>query len=102
MPTTRAKIEFGVKYGSDTEKVKKIVLDEIKGIKGVLKEPEPVVVFDELGDFALKFKAFFWVSSIEKKIEAKEEALAAVYNALNKNKIGIPFPTRTIYLKEEK
>ena len=102
LPTTRAKIEFGVKYGSDTEKVKKIVLDEIKGIKGVLKEPEPAVVFDELGDFALKFKAFFWVSSIEKKIEAKEAALAAVYNALNKNKIGIPFPTRTIYLKEEK
>ena len=99
LPMTRVTIEFGVKYGSDVDKVRKIVLNEINKIKGVLKEPAPAVVFDELGDFALKFKAFFWVTSIEKKVEAKESALSLIYNALNKNKIIIPFPTRTVYLK---
>ena len=99
LPMTRVTIEFGVKYGSDVGKVRKIVLNEINKVKGALKEPAPTVVFDELGDFALKFKAFFWVTSIEKKIDAKESALTSVYNALNKNKIIIPFPTRTVYLK---
>ena len=100
MPTTRVTVDFGVKYSSDVEKVRKIVLNELSVIKSVLKEPAPAVVFEELGDFSLKFKAFFWVSSIDKKIESKEAATTAIYNILNKNKIGIPFPTRTVYLKK--
>ena len=98
LPSTRVTVDFGVKYGTEVEKVKKIVMHELNRINGILKEPAPEVIFEELGDFSLKFKAFFWVSSIEKKIEAKEAAVTAIYNALNKNKIGIPFPTRTVYL----
>lgn len=99
MPKTRVTIEFGVKYGSDVDKIKKIVLDETKKVKAILSDPEPQAVFEELGEFALKFRVFFWVISIEKKIEAKETALAAIYSALNKNKIIIPFPTRTVYIE---
>lgn len=99
LPTTRVGVDFGVRYGSDVEKVRKIVLNEIRNLKSALKEPAPQVVFTEIGDFALKFKAFFWVKSIHEKIEAKDTATTAIYNALNKNKIGIPFPTRTVYLK---
>ncbi len=100
MPTTRVTIDFGVEYGSDIEKVKKIALDEINKIKIINKNPAPSAVFFEMGDFALKFKVNFWVSSIEKKVDAKDMALTEIYNALNKNKIGIPFPTRTIYMKK--
>ena len=102
LPKTRVMAEFGVKYGSDVEKVRKMLLNEIKNVKDILQDPEPVVIFEEFGDFALKFKAFFWVSSIEKKIEAKEAALTSIYAVLNKNKVGIPFPTRTIYMSQEK
>ena len=101
LPTTRATVKFSVKYGSDADKVRKIVLKELDDLKIVLKNPAPKVIFSEMGDYALKFKAFFWVSSIEKKLEAKEEAVAAIYNALNKNKIVIPFPTKIVYLKKE-
>ena len=102
LPVTRVTVDFGVNYGTDVAKVKRIVLGELQKINDTLKEPAPIVVFEELGDFALKFKAFFWISSIEKKMEAKETAVTAIYNVLNKNKIGIPFPTRTVYLKKRK
>lgn len=101
MPTTRVTIDFGVKYDSDIEKVRKIALNELRSLKDALKNPAPQIVFSEIGDFSMKFKAFFWVSSIEKKIEAKDAALTSIYAALNKNRIGIPFPTRTVYLKKE-
>lgn len=101
LPITRVTVDFGVKYGTEIEKVKKIVLKELSEISVILKEPAPQVIFHELSDFSLKFKAFFWVSSIEKKLEAKEAALSAIYNTLNKNKIGIPFPTTTVYLKKD-
>lgn len=102
MPTTRVTVDFAVEYGSDAEKVKKIVLNELNSIKAALKEPAPQVIFDQLGESAMNFKALFWVSSIEQKAVAKEAATTAVYNALNKNKIKIAFPTRTIYMKDLK
>src|SRR3989339_554711 len=100
LPTTRVGVDFGVKYGSDAGEGKKIALKELNSLKGALKEPAPQVIFTEMGDYALRFKAFFWVESIEVKLEAKEAATTAIYNALNRNKIGIPFPTRTVYLNK--
>ncbi len=102
LPLTRITADFGVRYGTDIEKAKKIVLNELKGINYVVKDPAPSVVFDELGDSALKFKALFWIRSIQDRSNAKEAVLAAIYNALNKNKIEIPFPTRTIHIKKGK
>ena len=100
LPTTRVTVDFGVEYGSDAGSVKKIVLKELAGIKGILKNPAPSVIFDELGESALKFRAHFWIGSIAEKIEIKEDAVTSIYEALNKNRIKIPFPTRTVYLKK--
>jgi len=101
-PSARVGIKFGVEYGSDVEKVKKVVLKAVKKIEGVLEEPEPRVWFLEMGDFALRFKVVFWVSSYRKRFLAKEKANCLIYDELRKNKIGIPFPTETVYVKMKK
>jgi len=99
-PTARVTIDFGVVYGTGHKKVKKIVLDAIKKISEVLKEPESKVMFIEMGDFALKFRAYLWVESFDLRWSTREKATCAIYDALNKAKIGIPFPTQTIYVKK--
>lgn len=101
-PSIRVAIEFGVEYGSDTAKVRKVVLDVVGKIKGVLKDPAPKVMMAEMGDFALKFRAMFWVENFDIKFDTKALATEEIYNALIKAKIGIPFPTRTVYLKNDK
>ena len=98
--STRVDIEFNVEYGSDTDRVKKIILDATGKIKGVLKEPAPDIFFLEMGDFALKFKLMFWIDDLSKKWAVHQEVIAAIYTTLNKHKIGIPFPTRTVYVKK--
>ena len=100
--TVRGAIEFGVEYGSDPAKVRKVVLDAISKIPRVLKDPEPKVLMMEMSDFALKFKAFFWVDNFDLKFDTKSAATEEIYKSLGKAGIGIPFPTRTIYIKEEK
>lgn len=102
-PKVRCAIEFGVEYGSDVDDVKKIVLDAINSMPNVLKNPEDVhakIMFMEMGDFALKFRALFWVSTFDERFPTKEIALEKIYNSLRKHKIGIPFPTRTVYLSK--
>lgn len=97
----RVDVEFGVEYGADPDKVKKIVLAEIKKIKNVLKEPEPSVRFMNMGASSLDMKAMFWVDAIEKAFDAKEEGNTRIYNVLNKAKIGIPFPQMDVHLKKK-
>ena len=99
-PKSRAIVPFGVAYGADIEKVKKIVLTEIKKIKGFVKDPEPSVKFLEMGDSSLNFKAYFFVDSFENRFAAIDEANTRIYNALNKAKIEIPFPQMDVRLKK--
>lgn len=95
----RVNVNFGVEYGSDPEKVQKVVLEAIKKIDTVIEEPEPVVQFLNMSDFSLDFVARAWVQEYTQAYSTKLKMTDEIYEALNKAKIGIPFPTRTIYTK---
>jgi MscS family membrane protein len=94
----RVVIPIHVAYGSNPDKVKKVVLDSVKGIHGLLKGDKdrvPQVRFSDMMDFSLFFKLYLWAEDISLRYKIKEEAVNSIYKALNKNKIEIPFPTRT-------
>ena len=94
-------MNFGVAYGSDTEKVRKVVLDAVKKIDAVIECPEPVVQFLEMSDFSLDFVARAWVKNYGEAWTTQLKMLDEIYNALNKANIEIPFPTRTVITKEK-
>ncbi len=99
-PKTRTVIQFSVAYGSDINKVKKIIVSEIKKIKYAEKDPEPFVRFIEMADSSLNFKAYFYVSSFENRFTAIDEANTRIYNSLSKNGIEIPFPQRDVHIRK--
>ncbi len=99
-PRIRKIVDFSVEYGSDPEKVKKVVMKALRSMKDIYDEPYLDVIFVEMGDYGLKFKARFWTdwsNGYNKWVEATQ----AIYTALGKAKIRIPFPTHTVYLKKE-
>lgn len=100
-PKSRVVVPFGVEYGSDIDKVKKVVMKELEKVKHFEKDPEPSIKFLEMGASSLNFKAFFYVKSYENRYAALDEANTKIYNALNKAGIGIPFPQMDIHIKEE-
>ena len=67
-----------------------------------MKDPAPAVDFLKMGDSALIFKAKFWVKDIGERYSAMLEANKEVYNALNKEKIVIPYPQIDVHLYKEK
>lgn len=99
-PKSRVIVPFGTAYGSDIKKVKEIVLKEIKTIKGLSKEPKPFIRFAEMADSSLNFNLYFYVETFEDRADAIDEANTRIYNALNKNKIEIPFPQRDVHMKK--
>lgn len=99
--TARVMIPFNVAYGSDPDKVKKVIGDALKGLKEIMKDPAPAAKFVDMGEFALQFKALFWVPDVTHRKDKREEAVNLIYKTLNKHKIEIPFPTRVVYLKKK-
>lgn len=96
----RVNVNFGVEYGSDSEEVRKVVLEALRKIEAVIEEPIPEVQFLNMSDFSLDFVARAWVQSYADAYRTQLKMTDEIYNALNKANIGIPFPTRTVFTKK--
>ena len=98
--TIRVTVNFGVAYGSKIAEVKKVVLDVIKQLDDIMLEPEPQVLFLNMNDYSLDMTARVWVDDYGKQFARKLEMTELIYNTLNESGIEIPFPTRTVYMKQ--
>ncbi len=94
----RVSVNFAVAYGSDVAEVKRIVLDVISRQDDILQEPEPQVLFLNMGDFSLDMCARVWVDNYGKQFARKLEMTELIYITLNERGIEIPFPTRTVHM----
>ena len=98
--TIRVSVDFAVAYGSDVSQVKGVVLDAISQLDDILQEPGPQVLFLNMGDFSLDMCGRVWVDNYGKQFGRKLEMTELIYNTLKKSGIEIPFPTRTVYMKQ--
>ncbi len=100
-PSTRLILNFSVEYGSEPEKVKKVVLEAVSKIDYVVKEPRPEIYFTKMAEFSLDFRLQTWIKTYKDTLKAEDQINTAIYETLNKHKIAIPFPTRTVYMRKE-
>ena len=98
--TIRVSVDFGVAYGSDVARVKQIVSDAISKLDDIMEEPAPQVLFLNMSDFSLDMCARVWVDNYDGQFGKKLEMTELVYNTLIENDIEIPFPTRTVYMRQ--
>jgi MscS family membrane protein len=97
----RVVVPFSVEYGNKPEKVIPVIEKAIKAnIKDMLDDPPMDVIFTSMGDSSINFQVRFWLAKYGEAYAKKLEANDLIYKTLNKNKIGIPFPTQTIHLKK--
>ncbi|MFD1095189.1 mechanosensitive ion channel family protein [Salegentibacter chungangensis] len=96
--TTREAVKVGVAYGSDTEKVKRILLDCAKEQKGILKNPEPFILFEDFGDSALLFGLHFYTADSFVDPKVKSELRFRIDKKFRLNDITIPFPQRDVHM----
>lgn len=96
--TTREFVQVGVAYGSDTEKVRRVLLDCAKEQKGILKNPEPFILFEDFGDSALLFGLHFYTSDSFVDPKVKSELRFRIDKKFRLNEITIPFPQRDVHM----
>lgn len=95
--------EIGVAYGSDLEKVKRILLNIAIQHPDVIKEDGkmPYVRLARFGDSSVDFKLWYWVE-VKKMWRVASEVRQAIYDSFMAEGIEIPFPQNVVTLKQEK
>jgi len=98
----RTSVTVGVAYGSPVRTVETLIQQALKENRDVLKDPPPLVVFDDFGDNALMFEMLFWcrIRGGEKELRIVRSDLRYRLDELfRENDITIAFPQRDLHLK---
>ncbi len=96
----RSSVRVGVPYGSDVQKVKELLDELMANSPDILEDPAPVVIFEDFGDSALVFDAFFWIeSSPTCTLRGVRSAMRfEITERFKKNGIVIAFPQRDVHM----
>ena len=92
-------VNVGVAYGSDTAKVKQILLDIVGENPYVEDFPQPLVRFVEFGSSSLDFQLHFWSRNLMAIEDVRSDLRFAIDAAFRKQGIEIPFPQRDVWFK---
>ena len=96
----RTSIRVGVAYGSPTHEVEKILYQAVNEHPLALEAPAPLVVFEDFGDNALIFDAFFWSEALgERDLRAiRSDIRHRVTELLAEANITVAFPQRDVHI----
>lgn len=90
-------IKVRAAYGSDIEKVRRILLEIPDRVPNVLKYPRPVVLFTDFGESSLDFQLRVW-TDIDNMLTVDTDIRFEIDRRFRENGITIPFPQRDVHL----
>ncbi len=100
-PIRRADWSFGIAYGDDYDKAKKVLLKLIQEDERILKDPAPFIALSELGDSSVNITVRAWANSADfwgVFFDMNEK----VYKTFAKEGLNIPFPQMDVHLHQQK
>lgn len=100
------RVPVSVSYSSDPERVERVLLEI--GQQALAEMPQldpsfaPVVRFTNLGEFSLEFLLIVRVKTFDDQFVVQHELRKRILKRFREEGIEIPFPVRTVYLKDER
>jgi small-conductance mechanosensitive channel len=98
---TRFHINVGVAYGSDVEKVTRILLECANDHEKISQTVKPFVRFKDFGDSSLDFQLFFWTTETFQVENIKSEIRYDIDASFRGQNVQIPFPQRDVHIKSK-
>ena len=94
----RTDLAVGVDYNTSLPEAKRILLQTIKSVEGVLNKPDSEIDIVGFGDSSIDLVVRYWTKPRQQQVRTiQTEAMIAIKQALDAANIGIPYPIRTVY-----
>lgn len=97
----RLEIHIGVAYGTDIEKARQVMINAVQQVEGVLPDRPVEALFLEFGDSSMIFRVRWWLESYVDTRQMFDRVNTALYNALNKENIQLPFPQLDVHIQNK-
>jgi len=95
-PRYRIEIEIGIAYGQDIEKVRKVLVDTVKKVDGVLPDKPVDALYVTMGESAMTFRVRWWIHSYVDTRRIFDRVNSALQVALDHAGIKCPYNTLDI------
>lgn len=95
----RIVVTVGVAYGSDLEKVLRILSEAAQQHQDVLVNPKPMPLFIGFGASSLDFELRVWIGNIDNRPRVSNELLLFMDKRFREEAIEIPFPQRDLHIR---
>jgi potassium efflux system protein len=95
----RVDVPIRVAYGTDPERVIKLLVGVAESYPGVLLERPPMAFFMGFGESSLNFELRFWSAWQDTWFQLQSDVTVAVAKALREAGIEIPFPQRDLHVR---
>jgi potassium efflux system protein len=95
----RVDVPVGVAYGTDPERVIKLLVGVAESHPGILAVRPPMAFFLGFGESALNFELRFWCDQQDTWFQLQSDVTVAVAKAFREAAIEIPFPQRDIHVR---
>jgi small-conductance mechanosensitive channel len=99
----RARVPVGVAYGSDTDKVKQLLLEVAEEHPMVVTDREnmpPKVLFLRFGNSSLDFELRVFIQNVDNRLNVISDLNFAIDRKFREHGIEIPYPKQDLYIKE--
>ena len=100
-PQYRIQTHVGVAYGTDIETARRVLVDTVCRVEGVLSDRPVDALYIEMGDSAMIFRVRWWIESYVDTRRMLDRVHTALQHALDETGIESPFPTQNVNLQVE-
>src|ERR1017187_1794543 len=99
-PRVRFRVPFGVAYGTDLPKLRKLMLEVADEHPKALKDPKPELFFVGFGESSLNFELGVWSDEATTSPRRfRSDLFFAMEQKLRENDIEIPYPQQDLHVR---
>jgi small-conductance mechanosensitive channel/CRP-like cAMP-binding protein len=93
-------ITVGISYSVPPNHVREVVLTLLHDVPQVLRNPPPEVLAWDYSDFAIQYRIKYWIADYGAQEHVRDRVASSLWYALRRHSIEIPFPTRTVHVRD--
>lgn len=95
----RIVVNVGVAYGSDTQRVRELLLEVAASHPVVMKDPAPVATFEGFGEHSLNFVLRCYLPNLENRLEVINHLHMTVDRRFRESGIELALPQRGVHIR---
>jgi MscS family membrane protein len=98
-PAYRVQVELGIGFGQDIDEIRRIIIEAVRKVEGVLPDKPVDALFLEFGDTALRFRVRWWIHSYVDTRRMFDKVNQKMFDALSEAGIEMPFTTYDVNIR---